>query len=118
MLIFNSYLIVFIIIALISPLSIAKDNLSKMPIEQNPIKVFPTVKKPTRTPAIKNPKTSLMFRKNSDNWSNLEFVKVGTIATASQICKIFNHPFFKGPTKNYRLLDATNGQFRWDGIEA
>ena len=117
MLIFNSYLIVFIIIALISPLSIAKDNLSKIPIEKYPIKVAPTVKKQTRTPAIKNPETSLMFRKNSDNWSNLEFVKVGTIATAAQICKVFSHPFFKGP-KNYRLLDTTNGQFRWDGIEA
>ena len=58
-----------------------------------------------------------MFRKNSNNWSNLEFVKVGTIATAAQICKVFSHPFFKGP-KNYRLLDTTNGQFRWDGIEA
>ena len=118
MLIFNSYLIVFIIVTLISPLSIAKDNLSKIPIAQNPITVAPTVKKPIRTPIIKNPKNFLMFRKNSNNWSNLEFVKVGTIATAPQICKIFNHSFFKGPIKNYRLLDTTNGQFRWNGIEA
>ncbi len=117
MLIFNLHFIVFIIMALISSLSIAKDNLSKIPIAQNPITVAPTVKKPTRTPVIKNSTTTLMFRKNSDNWSNLEFVKVGTIATAAQICKVFSHPFFKGP-KNYRLLDTTNGQFRWDGIEA
>ena len=118
MLIFNSYLIVFIIVTLISPLSIAKDNLSKIPIPQNPITMAPTVKKPIRTPIIKNPKNFLMFRKNSNNWSNLEFVKVGTIATAPQICKIFNHSFFKSPINNYRLLDTTNGQFRWNGIEA
>ena len=118
MLIFNLYLIVFIIIALVSPLSIAKDNRYIIPIAQNPIKEQSTEKKPTRNLAIKNPSTSLMFRKNSDNWSNLEFVKVGTIATAPQICKVFSHPFFKGAAKNYRLLDTTNGQFRWDGIEA
>ncbi len=113
----NLYLIVFILVTLSSPMSIAKDNRSKVPVVQNPITAAPTVKKITRTPVIKNSTTTLMFRKNSDNWSNLEFVKVGTIATAAQICKVFSHPFFKGP-KNYRLLDTTNGQFRWDGIEA
>ena len=118
MLILNLYLIVFIIIALVSPLSIAKDNRSTIPISQNSISVAPTEKNPSRTPTIKNSNTSIMFRKNSDNLNNLDFVKVGTIATAPQICKVFSHPFFKGPTKNYRLLDTMNGQFRWDGIEA
>ena len=111
------YLIVYILVTLSSTMSIAKDKRSKVPVVQNPVTIAPSVKKPTRTPVIKNSTTTLMFRKNSDNWSNLEFVKVGTIATAAQICKVFSHPFFKGP-KNYRLLDTTNGQFRWDGIEA
>ena len=105
-------------VILASPMSLAKDSRPTITIVQNSITVTPTVKKTTRTPVIKNPTTALMFRKNSDNWSNLEFVKVGTIATAPQICKVFSHPFFKDPSKNYRLLDTTNGQFRWDGIEA
>ena len=97
--------IVFIIMVPVPSMSIAKDYRSRAPNLQNP----------STTPINENSTMALMVRKNSDNWD--DFVKVGTIAT-SQICKIFNHSFFKSPTKNYDLLDTINGHFRWDGIEA
>ena len=98
--------IVFIILALVSTMSIPKEKRY----------TAPNIQKPTITPLVQNSSKALMVRKDSDNWD--DFVKVGTIATTSQICKVFRHPFFKGPTKNYRLLDTMNGHFRWDGIEA
>ena len=98
--------IVFIIIALVSTMSLAKENRS----------TAPNLQKPTTTQIVKNSSKALMVRKNSDNWD--DFVKVGTIATTSQICKVFRHPFFRSPMKNYELLDTINGHFRWDGIEA
>ncbi len=102
----NLHLIVFIIIALVSTISIAKDNRSTVPNLQNP----------SIAQIKQNSTTGLMVRKNSDNWD--DFVRVGTIATKSQICEVFSHPFFKGPLKNHELLDTMNGHFRWDGIEA
>ena len=67
--------------------------------------------------SIKNePSTSIMVRKNSDKWN--DFTAVGTIATAPQICNVFSHPFFSAPKENYDILDAMNGYFIWDGIEA
>ena len=52
--------------------------------------------KVSETSAIQIPTTALMVRKNNDNWE--DFTSVGTIATALQICEVFNHSFFKGPT--------------------
>ena len=67
--------------------------------------------------SIKNePSTSIMARKNNDKWN--DFTAVGTIATAQQICNVFSHPFFSAPKENYDILDAMNGYFVWDGIEA
>ena len=87
-------------------MSIAKENRS----------IAPNLQKPSTVPIVQNSSKALMVRKNSDNWD--DFVKVGTIATTSQICEVFSHPFFKGPLKNHELLDTMNGHFRWDGIEA
>ena len=103
---YNLQFIVFIIIALVSTMSIAKENRS----------IAPNLQKPSTVPIVQNSSKALMVRKNSDNWD--DFVKVGTIATTSQICEVFSHPFFKGPLKNHELLDTMNGHFRWDGIEA
>ena len=106
MFIFILQFIVFINIALASTMSIAKENRS----------TSPNLQKLTTTPIVQNSSKALMIRKISNNWD--DFVKVGTIATTSQICKVFSHPFFKSPTKNYKLLSTINGNFRWDGIEA
>ncbi len=95
----NLHLIIFIIIALVSTISIAKDNRSEVPNLQNP--PIAQIKQ--------NSTTALMVRKNSDNWD--DFVKVGTIATTSQICEVFSHPFFKSPLKGHELLDTMNGHF-------
>ena len=86
---FNLQFIVFIIIALVSTMSIAKENRS----------IAPNLQKPSTVPIVQNSSIALMVRKNSDNWD--DFVKVGTIATTSQICEVFSHPFFKGPLKNH-----------------
>ncbi len=102
----NLHFIVLIIIALTSTMVIAKDNRSGAP----------NIQKPATIPIDQHSTTALMVRKNNNNWN--DFVKVGTIATASQICEVFSHPFFKIPVKHYRMLDTMNGQFRWDGIEA
>ena len=47
------------------------------------------------------------------------YVGIGTIATAPEICKIFSHSFFK-PSKviDYNELDTISSDFRWKGIEA
>ena len=102
----NLHFIFFTIIALASTISIARDNRSTAPTLQNP----------SMAQTDQNSTTSLMVKKNNYNWN--DFVNVGTIATASQICEVFSHPFFEIPAKNYRMLDTINGQFRWDGIEA
>ena len=82
---FNLQFIVFIIIALVSTMSIAKENRS----------IAPNLQKPSKVPIVQNSSKALMFRKNSDNWD--DFVKVGTIATTSQICEVFSHPFLRVP---------------------
>ena len=102
----NLHFIVFTIIVLASTVSIARDNRS----------TAPTPKNLSVAQIDQNPTTALMIRKNNANWD--DYVKVGTVATTSQICEVFSHPFFKVPTNNYRMLDTINGQFRWDGIEA
>ena len=100
------YFIFFTIITLVSTTSTARDNRFTTPTLQNP----------SIAQTDQNSTTALMVKENNNNWD--DFVKVGTIATASQICKVFSHPFFKSPNQNYQLLDTINGQFRWDGIEA
>jgi len=44
--------------------------------------------------------------------------RVGTIATEQQICTLLSHPIFNRPAADYRLLNAINSDFSWDGIEA
>ena len=79
----NLHFIFFTIIALASTISIARDNRSTAPTPQNP----------SIAQTDQNSTTALMVKKNNNNWN--DFVKVGTIATASQICEVFTHPFFK-----------------------
>ena len=102
----NLHFIFFTIIALASTISIARDNRSTAHTPQNP----------SMAQTEQNSTTALMVKKNNNNWDDYE--AVGTIATASQICEVFSHPFFEIPAKNYRMLDTVNGQFRWEGIEA
>ena len=102
----NLHFIFFSIIFLVSTICIAKDNRSLATILQNP----------SMEQTEQNSTTALMVRKNNGKWD--DFLAVGTIATESQICEVFDHPFFKVALKNYRMLDTVNGQFRWDGIEA
>ena len=100
------HFIFFTIITLVSTTSTARDNRFTTPTLQNP----------SIAQTDQNSTTALMVKENNNNWD--DFVKVGTIATPSQICGVFSHPFFKVPVKNYQMLDTINGQFRWDGIEA
>ncbi len=102
----NLNFIFFTIMALVSTITIARDNRSTAPTPQNP----------SMAQTDQNSNTAIMVKKNNNNWD--DYVAVGTIASASQICEVFTHPFFKVPVKNYRMLDTVNGQFRWDGIEA
>ena len=62
------------------------------------------------------PSGPLMVNKNESNWK--DYAKVGTIATAPEICKIFTHPFFRHKVKDYDELKSISSSFVWDGIEA
>jgi hypothetical protein len=53
-----------------------------------------------------------------ENLNSQTAVRVGTVASSQQICEVLNHPIFSRPRDDYRLLDAINSDFRWDGIEA
>ena len=53
-----------------------------------------------------------------ENLDSQTAVRVGTVASSQQICEVLNHPIFNRPRDDYRLLDAINSNFRWDGIEA
>ena len=102
----NLNFIFFTILAMASTMSIARDNRSVISSPQNPL----------MAKTDHNSSAALMVKKDNNNWD--DYVAVGTIATGLQICEVFNHPFFKVPVKNYRMLDTINGQFRWEGIEA
>ena len=90
MLSLNLHFIFVTIIALASTISIARDNRTTVPTPQNPSMVH----------TDQNSTKALMVKKNNNNWD--DFVRVGTIATASQICEVFSHPFFKVHGKNYQ----------------
>ena len=62
------------------------------------------------------PTGPLMVSKGDMNW--YEHVPVGNIATAPEICEVFQHPFFKSRIQDFDLLDSINSEWRWDGIEA
>ena len=58
------------------------------------------------------------FWTRTSNWSDARFVKIGTLANADEICLLFEHKLFSRLPRYGNLLDRTNMDFRWDGIEA
>ena len=73
----------------------------------------------TKRAEIENAKTTTTeFWSPTTEYANTEYVQLGMLATADDICEIFSHPFFDFSSNDYRALDTYSSDFYWDGITA
>lgn len=69
--------------------------------------------------AIENAKTTTTeFWSPTTGYGDTGYVQLGMLATADEICQVFEHPFFTYTSDDYRALDTMNSDFDWEGIEA
>ena len=68
---------------------------------------------------VKNAKTTTTeLWSPTSGYADTGFVQLGMIATADEICQVFEHPFFTYKSDDYSALDTINSDFDWEGIEA
>jgi len=68
--------------------------------------------------AIENAKTTTTeFWSPTTGYGDTGYVQLGMLATADEICQVFEHPFFSYTSDEYRALDTMNSDFDWEGIE-
>ncbi|MEK9684985.1 MAG: hypothetical protein VW226_10585 [Rhodospirillaceae bacterium] len=58
------------------------------------------------------------FWARTSGWSDARFIKLGTLASAQEICQLFDHKIFNNLSRYGYLLDSVNRNLRWEGIEA
>ena len=69
--------------------------------------------------AIENAKTTTtQFWSPTTGYGDTGYVQLGMLATADEICQVFEHPFFSYTSDDYYALDTMNSDFDWEGIEA
>ena len=69
--------------------------------------------------AIENAKTTTTeFWSPTTGYGDTGYVQLGMLASAEDICQVFEHPFFSYTSDEYRALDTMNSDFVWEGIEA
>jgi hypothetical protein len=68
---------------------------------------------------IKRAKTTKTeFWSMTTGMGDTDYVRLGTLATSDDICRVFKHPFFAYSKTDYQLVDRVSSDFSWDGIQA
>lgn len=68
---------------------------------------------------IKRAKTTKTeFWSMTTGMGDTDYVRLGTLATADDVCQVFKHPLFAYSKTDYQLIDRRSSDFFWEGIQA